>query len=1025
MRIEVLGPLRLRSTTDDLVEVPERKVRALLAALVMDHDAAVAADTLIDRVWGTDLPAHPVRVLQAKLSQLRAVLDQACPGARALLSSGPGGHRLAAQTPEARISVDADLFTAAVAQARRTEDPAERAALLRDGLALWRGEPFAELRDAAWLAPTVQQLHEQRRQAVELLGAALLGLDRPQDAVAVLDPLFATEPMRAELTRTLMLALHRASRHPDALAVFERHRRHLAEELGADPDQQTTALHVRILQQDPALHRPASDSPGTAHPSATGPASPGLPRYASTFLGRAAALQELTQLLQQGPLVTVLGIGGVGKTRLAIRAAEEITAQQRSTAWFVDLTGLDPGPADTGTASDDPSGGASGGRSDGAGAAPGASPERIARAVAESVGITLARGDGSALLPHLISALQSLPGLLILDNCEHLVDDVAAFVDQVVSSGSSLTILATSREPLGLPGEQRLRLDPLPVRETDGEQADPDDAVAFFLHRAHALRPDLPDDADTRRTVAELCRRLDGLPLALELAAAQVGALDLPTLLTRLTDRLDLLRRPARGAPRRQQTLRGMLDWSWSLLDAPSQRLLRRLALHPASWTLETIEAICADDTSGPLRCSQVMPTVVGLVERSLVVAEPGSHGMRYRLLESVSAYAAERLHDSGERDMLALRHLRHWRIELACAEQQLFSAHAQDWIRRLHRERVHLTRAFGEAVERGRGADAVALAWSWFWHRWMTGSTAGLATELRLAVEAPGPRDLPHAQVGVLAEVLDGRTPDRPGRIRRALAAFDDVGGEDGEDGEDVNGQERDLARAQVQWFAATPVLISPAAREVGRRLADEAVELLLSSGDLPRAAFASTQRDWFLLDAGEEAIGMPDGHDAEQILRTAGDAYGLTQILGMRHIQAARDGDRTTALAAAREATALAQQLEAAGEESYWQTVHGLHSLDAGDLDSASAHLHRARQLGAQCGHRIETHFAELGLAELAARTGDADRAAELRTRASSRTARRWVHRVLEGNEPHRQARGSAGSAVADQPAEGQHTG
>ncbi|GAA1174080.1 AfsR/SARP family transcriptional regulator [Nesterenkonia xinjiangensis] len=1009
MRIEVLGPIGLRASTGETVEVPERKVRALLAALTADLGDAVPSDTLIERVWGADLPAHPIRVLQAKLSQLRSVLDTAHPGGRALLSSGPGGHRLATcldRTPhvepsrhgpgtdapdqeeappessEIRLEVDAEHLRTLLSAARDHDDPAERAPLLREALGLWRGEPYAELRDAAWLAPTIQQLRELRLDATEMLGAVLLDRHEPQQASEVLLPAFAQNPLRAELCRLLMLALHRARRQPDALGVFSRHHRHLVEELGADPDQDTAALHIRILQQDPSLHSPGSVQAGSAsdlRPSdaPTAHARRVLPTFASSFLGRSQELREVDRRLQQGPLTTILGVGGVGKTRLAVRAAERFIEHSGHPARFIDLTSLDPEPP----AMEEPPGD------------PALGDNRVARAIAEGMGLTVPRREAPGLLSQLVTALQASPGLLVLDNCEHVVGQTAAVAEALLADGASLRILATSREPLGLPGEQRIPLDPLPMAGTV------ESAVEFFLTRAREVRPDLPDDPAVRASAAELCRRLDGLPLALELAAAQTGALDLDTLLARINDRLDLLRRPGRGAPRRQQTLRGMLDWSWSLLDEPEQILLRRLAVHPVSWTLETIESICADAPGDPLRCGQVMPTLISLVERSLVVAEDGDHGRRYHLLESVSAYAAEKLHESGEREHLALIHLRHWRDEVACAQEHLFSAHARDWVVRLQQERTHIIHAFDEAVEQERGDDAVGLANSWFWHRWMTGAVVGLGAELRRATDCPGPRDAAHAQVQLLAEITDARRPDLHGRILRALDEFCSLegGGPPFQPAAEVR-----LARMQVQWFAATAFLASRKRRPLGRRLADEAVEHLVDAGDLRGAAFASTQRDWFLLDAGEAAVGMPGHHDAEQILRAHGDAYGLIQILGMKHLQAERDDDRGASAAAAQEAAALARELGALGEESYWETVRGLHALTDADPSAARAHLQRAQMLSLHCGFGAEAAFAELALAELADHEGDAAQAARHRSKVSSRAPERWVRRVLEATTP-----------------------
>lgn len=314
-------------------------------------------------------------------------------------------------------------------------------------------------------------------------------------------------------------------------------------------------------------------------------------------------------------LVTLMGIGGIGKTRLAVEAAEQAVHDDAADAWFVDLTELSARDAENAAGCQ----------------------RRVARAVAAALGLPTPREENTDLTQRIAASLQSRDALLVLDNCEHVIDGVAPFTGRLLSSAESVRVLVTSRESLALPEEQRYMVPQLPIGGKHHDSAAGPEAlspaVEFFLTRARAVHPGLDADQGTVEAAAELCRRLDGLPLALELAAARTSALSVPELLERITDRLDLLARPDRAAPRRQQTLRGMLDWSWSLLDHQERILLRRLAVHPVSWRLDVIEEICAGSPSTPqeessLPRSSVLPALSRLVDRSLISTVRTSRGV-------------------------------------------------------------------------------------------------------------------------------------------------------------------------------------------------------------------------------------------------------------------------------------------------------------------------------------------------------------------------------------------------------------
>lgn len=973
MRIEVLGPIRLRDDDQNVVEVPERKVRALLAALVAAEGETVPAHTLIDRVWGEALPANPARVLHAKLSQLRTLLDEASAGARQMLIRAPGGYslRVTAET------LDAADFRARIRAASVLSPHQERAALLAAALKLWRGAPYAEFADELWLTAESAELQEARLRAVELSIEALLQVGTPEQALSLGVPHLAEHPTREMLAAKIMLAYYRSRRQPDALATYERLRGHLADQYGVEPSPELRELHMKILRQDASLEGVTPES----HPEPDGarPLAPDqsiavsvgakhLPSYASPFLGRAEEVHQVTQLLTEHRLVTLLGIGGTGKTRLAVRVAEFVTTDGHGAAWFVDLAAIPQHRTET----------------------EGEPGNRIARAVAEALQLSAPRQDSGDLTERIAMALGAGETLLVIDNCEHVIDEVSHLANQLLTLVPDVRILATSREPMALPEEQRYMVPLLPV---DGG-ANP--AVDFFMARAKAVNPHLSADHDSLQAAAELCRKLDGLPLALELAAARTSALSIPELLARITDRLDLLARPGRATPRRQQTLRGMLDWSWSLLDDQERILLRRISVHPVTWSLDVLEQVCADSESPPVltrrHCpsgestpkpagvndtlprGRVFSALANLVERSLVSTVTIGGETRYRLLETVGTYASEKLAESGEREAVALRHMSYYRRFADCARGFLFGPHARDWLRCLGDARSHLSHALREALRREDGPAAVALVLDTFWYRWMTGHIDSLVDELHTVVDRVKPGGSPaeqraHAQVTVLATVLvDQHSAAQVERVLASLEGFDT----------DEQGQ---LARMQVQWFAATVLLTDENHRDRGEQLADAAIHHLLDAGDLAGAAFASTQRDWFLLDHWDVVPkGLPDGYDAESILRDHGDAYGLTQVLAVEHLLAETQGRTERALALTDEAADLCVDLGLNIEVAYWRTVQAINALCTGDLGSAESHLDRARELAQRTAFVFDSASMETMTAIMAHRRGETERAADL---------------------------------------------
>lgn len=589
MRFGVLGPLAVWTDEGAAVRVPELKTRALLADLLVHRGRPVSVDQLVDDLWGggtARLPRNPVGTLQTRVSQLRRALDAAEPGGRGLLVSQAPGYLLRA-APEA---VDGDRFRALAERARATEDPRARAALLADALALWRGPAYADFADEEFARPDAARLEDERLAVQEEYAEVRLELGEHAALAGELSEAVERHPLRERLRAAHLRALYRAGRQSEALAGFEDLRHRLAEELGVDPSPELAALHRAILTQDPLLDAPRTAVRAAAAPPREIPTN--LPAPLSDLVGRDAAVAEVRALLDGSRLVTLTGPGGVGKTRLALATARTLTGANADGrfpdgVWLVELSGLDR--------------------------ASGATP---ADAIAMVLGVRDDDAPAAATARRtpvelLAGALAARRLLLVLDNCEHVVDQVAVQVAALLRAAPGVCVLATSRESLALSGERLWPVPPL------GEA----DAVRLFTARAAAAVPGFAPGPDDTATIAAVCRRLDGIPLAVELAATRVRALGVAGLADRLDDRFRLLTSGNRDAPARQRTLRAMIDWSWEPLAGDERAVLRRLAVHADGCTLRAAEEVCSEDGL------DVLGVLARLVDRSLVVRADGPGG--------------------------------------------------------------------------------------------------------------------------------------------------------------------------------------------------------------------------------------------------------------------------------------------------------------------------------------------------------------------------------------------------------------
>ncbi|MGH2779864.1 MAG: BTAD domain-containing putative transcriptional regulator [Thermoleophilaceae bacterium] len=809
VQVRVLGPFEL--VVDGRPRpVPGGGERALLALLASSPGRTIARDRLVDELWGAELPVDPVNALQLRVSKLRKVVGSA-------LVTEPSGYRLELD----REQVDAGRFARLVAERR-----------FEEGLALWRGPPLGEFEDQHWARAEAARLEELHATAVEEHIETRLAAGEHAALVPELTRLVDAAPLRERPLGQLMVALHRCGRAPDALAAYQDFRHRLADKLGLTPSAALRQLEGAILREDSSL-----DAPSAAQRPSTN-----LPAPISPLVGRAAELERLPELLSRSRLVSLVGPGGSGKTRLAIAAAQDVAIQFRDGAWFVPLAGL-------------------------------TDPARIPEAVAEA----LALSDPDSVSPRrLVTAwLASRNALLVVDNCEHLVDQCANFVEELLGSAEDVRIIATSREALGVPDEIQMPVGPLPHA----------DAAALFTERARSVRPDFaPVDAED--DVSRICQRLDGMPLAIELAATRVQTLTVGEIAERLDDRFALLTSGPRTAEARHQTLRAAVDWSYELLGEEERALLRRLAVFQEGWSLEAAEGVCLEGDS-----SDVLALVSGLAERSLVVAEDG----RFRMLETIRVYALERLAEAGEEGAMRERHARYFTALAERVEPALRGRDQGVWLARLRAEDANLRLALQSTRDRATSDPdealrlAAALGWYWYVGRQVDGrvqltetlaatragapsSRARALQALSLAVRPAGCIVHPSSEGAQAArESISLFTDvDEPARaaLSRLLLAVEAVAGDDVQSSlADVEEARKTLRAQRDEWGVALADFVEMEIR-LHNGPADEALHL----GDEAASQFDALQDIW-----GRSAVRLHLGHG----LRLAGRAEDAIAVL------------------------------------------------------------------------------------------------------------------------------------------------
>jgi predicted ATPase/DNA-binding SARP family transcriptional activator len=649
MEFRILGPLEARER-GRRIQLGAAKQRSLLGVLLLHANEAVSSDRLVDELWGERPPARALKLVQGHVSALRKLV-----GTDRILTQRPG-YLIRIEAGE----LDLNEFERLTAQARR-ERPEVAADLLRQALRLWRGRALGDLRLEGFAAREAERLDELRLTAQLERVEADLALGRHAELVGELEALVEERPLHERSRGGLMLALYRAGRQAEALAVYRETRKLLSDELGLEPSEELRSLERRILSHDPELdlRRPKKLAPppppegfrADFPPPRTLEARPNtLPVQPSSLIGRRRELEQICALLSRADvrLLTLTGPGGIGKTRLALQAAAELLDQHPDGTFFVGLDSV-------------------------------ATSELVIPTIAQTLG--LRKWPGRTIAQTLSDYLERKAALLVLDSFEHVIVAAPA-IAELLACCPELGIVVTSREPLRLLAEQQYEVSPLPA----------DDALALFVARAQAVKPDFAVTTESKPVIQEICDRLDALPLAIELAASRVKPLPLLALCKRLSQRLALLTGGARDAPARHRTLRATIDWSFDLLDRDEQALLAYLGIFPGTFSLPAAEAICGAELNG----------LGSLVDKSLLrKTDDGSSEPRFFFLDTIREYALERLRQSGELEALRRRHADYFVVLAEHLDARRFGPDEVEMPRLLRAERSNIRAILFHALER------------------------------------------------------------------------------------------------------------------------------------------------------------------------------------------------------------------------------------------------------------------------------------------------------------------------------------
>jgi len=955
VQIALLGPLEVRDDNGTPVAVSGARLRDLIARLALAGGRPVNTAALVDAVWADEPPADAANALQTLVSRARRAIGD--PGA---IEQSAAGYRLVIAPDD----VDACRFEGLVVEGRTAE-----------ALGLWRGPALTDI--GTFAEADARRLHELRLDATVTHLTGEIDAGRAASHVAELETLTADHPLHEKLAGLLMRALATTGRQADALHAYEALRARLADELGVDPGPELQAVHLEVLRGEVP---PARSTPARGRTN--------LRAALTSFVGREDEVARITKALDQYRLVTLVGPGGAGKTRLASEVASGLDSAPDG-IWLAELASVtDPGD--------------------------------VPQAVLGSLGLRevqvlerrldAAPGSARDALGRLLDTLVDKRALLILDNCEHLIEACARLAETLLAQCPELRVLTTSREPLGLFGEALQAVPPLGQPEPGASPTAALDypAVRLFADRAAVVLPDFELDTSTVEPVIDIVRRLDGLPLAIELAAARLRTMPLIEVAARLDDRFRLLTGGSRTALPRHRTLRAVVEWSWDLLTDTERLLAERLAVYPAGVTTQSAAAVCVDGRIDDLD----LPDLLGsLIDKSLLQRTELN---RLRMLETIREYGLERLGDRGE-----LADVRRWHADYFAelverAQPHVISREQVPWIALLSAERDNILAGLRFRCDAGDADGALAIATGLGGFAMLMGNDVDAVGWIVDALTVPGAtdRELIAVAHGIFAmasffggpEVPGGGVPPEPVDLAETVRTLGEI-----DFGRRPLGV---LLRAAVAYFAGD------------RELADRYLAAGIASDDpWLRAAmlmFSASLAE----NEGDLAVMRETLPIALDEFRTLGERWGLGGTLRSLGQLRMYDGDLAGARAAYEEALELMEEMGSREDQSFLFMRLGEIAMRQGDTDGARAELDRARASAEQTGSSFEAAVAATMLAQIERLAGRPELARQLQSAAVGRlTAIAPAHpahvharaMIEAGNALQQLADGDRGGAAA----------
>ncbi|MEV0219877.1 BTAD domain-containing putative transcriptional regulator [Streptomyces sp. NPDC050704] len=941
VRIDILGELEVRTEDGTLVGVPGTRLRALIVLLALAGGRPVPSERLIDELWDEDdRPAGAPNALQVLVSRLRRTLPEG------LLESRARAYRLAVP-PQA---LDARRFEdlAASGRALLGHDDAEASVILRAALDLWRGQALEDFGEAAFARLHRNRLVELRLAVTEDRVEADLATGAGVDLVPELETLVALHPLRERMRGQLMRSLSAAGRQADALAAYEEARRLLAHELGVDPGPELAKAHLAVLRGEtgPVRRRTAAPAP-TARPRTN------LRAQVTRFVGREEEMAEVGRLFGRSRLLTLVGAGGAGKTRLAAESAARLTEDMSDGVWWIELASVTD-PSDV--------------------------PQTVVTTLGLRAGGLIAGPvtGASGPLDRLTQVLRDKRLLLVMDNCEQVIDSVAALVDGLLARCPQVRVLATSREPLGIVGEQLIQVLPLPLpdRTAPAEAVLDSPVIRLFGERAAAGRPSFRVTHENVGVVLDICRALDGLPLAIELAATRLRSMSPEQIRSRLDDRFALLTAGSRTALPRQRTLHAVVDWSWDLLSAAERELAARFSVFRSGAFLGAVERVAAgrpDAGTTPLRGHEVFEPLAGLVDKSFLTVTEVDGEPRYRMMETVRVFALAKLEAMGRQESTLRCHAEYFLAVAEDAEPRLRRHDQLTWLRHLTCEHDEFSAALNWAVEHAEGEIATrlvaALGWYWFLHGYRREGVHWAERALALDPGEAPPSARALALVTAVPQLAGegGESGSLRARIAEARALIDE------------------MEQAGTPFSHPALGLFEPIASMLsGDGAILESVRRRSQDADPWVRALAHLHRGQIEMTLGEAERAAADYAIAAESFRGIGERWGIAQVLvASAESQSAR-GDRRAAITALEEALRLVAELGDREDQPLLMVRLATERAYEGDLVRAETELYEALELADELGAREQRAYAHQALGDVARWSGQPERARSLLERA-----------------------------------------